>query len=116
MKRVGNYYYQIQVVYGAVVHRGVAQAQSPARAARVRCRKISGVEMTERQNGVTDFKVTQEGLKNMRQKSLVIIGDPHRVWTPARIIKFAYRAQIMGFGELVETGENAGRRKGNIKF
>ena len=116
MKRVGNYYYQIQVVYGAVVHRGVAQAQSPARAARVRCRKISGVEMTERQNGVTDFKVTQEGLKNMRQKSLIIIGDPYCVWTPARIIKFARRVQMINVIEA--TVENFGRRSrmGNIKF
>lgn len=113
MKRNGNFYYHFRAEHGKLAHRGKIQASAP----KIKFIKINGVETTANlTNKVIDFKITQEGLRMMRLKSFVIIGE-HRVWTPSRIAKFAHRVQVMNIGERIEaTGKNASRRQGNIKF
>lgn len=116
MKRNGNFYYHIRAMEGRVIHRGAGQSLDSKKA---KGAEINGVEKSESQNGIIDLKITQEGLREMRRKSLVVIGDQRRIWTPSRIAKFAHRIQVMNIGERVETAkENSGHRnrKGNIKF
>lgn len=114
MKRSGNFYYHLRTLSGMLIHRGMSQSSAPLKS---KCRKINGIEAVNSPNGVIDFKITQEGLRIMRRGSFVIIGDPHCVWTPSRIARFARRVQMMNIGERIEVaGKNASRRQGNIKF
>jgi len=113
--RSGNFCFHLRTLGGILVHRGVSQSSKKIH---LKGKGVKGIEITsqlDEKNGLfLDYKITQEGLRGMRRRSLVIAEDPLRVWTPARIAKFCQRSQtVCNTSGGQETGN---RRKGNIKF
>lgn len=113
MGRVGNFYFHLRVAGGKLVHRGEGLFSAPLK---TKCRKANGIEAVAGPRGIADFSISQEGLRQMRAKSLIVVGDERRIWTPGRIQKFARRVQVFGVGETEMAGGNASRRTGNKKF